>query len=502
MAADGFQNYPFEGDPDAIAEDAYAYLQTLIPGWVPHEGAFATRLIAAGARMAAELVVVAQDTPPGIFRRFGAKLAGLPPNQDAQATVASTWTVTDTLGYTVAAGTVVGLRAPGGADLVYFEVTDDVDIPAGESTTAAGAVTLQAQQPGIQGNGVGGAGAPATPATIDPRVATVTTTGLSSGGQDAETDDAYEDRLRRDLSLRSILAIRAIDFATLAQDVDEVHSALALNRYVPPFNEIQQVVVGATGGTFTLTFSGQTTTAIAYNATAATILAALEALSNINPGDIVVTGGPAASSPVVVEFRGQYLATDVPQMTASGTGLTGTGAAVTVTTTRSASNEQTAVDGAVTVALRGFTGDPVSAAASATVKAKLDAARLPNLNLYVIDPTYTTVDVTFTATSYPGWDPADVQARARQAVIDYLSPVGWGSPAGGEQPQWLAQTQVEAYELSEAINRVDGVWRATSIMVALAGQTPAEGANINLGGVNKPAVLPRPGTITGTVTAG
>ena len=42
----------------------------------------------------------------------------------------------------------------------------------------------------------------------------------------------------------------------------------------------------ATGGTFTLTFDGQTTAPIAYNATNAVTQAALEALSNIDPGDV------------------------------------------------------------------------------------------------------------------------------------------------------------------------------------------------------------------------
>ena len=54
-------------------------------------------------------------------------------------------------------------------------------------------------------------------------------------------------------------------------------------------NETQTVrVTNATGGTFTLTFDGQTTAPIAFNATAAAIQAALEALSNIEPGDVVV----------------------------------------------------------------------------------------------------------------------------------------------------------------------------------------------------------------------
>ena len=63
-----------------------------------------------------------------------------------------------------------------------------------------------------------------------------------------------------------------------------------------PFNsqktdEQQTVrVTGATAGTFTLTFDGQTTAPIAYNATAAQIDAALEALSNIEADEIQTSG--------------------------------------------------------------------------------------------------------------------------------------------------------------------------------------------------------------------
>ena len=49
------------------------------------------------------------------------------------------------------------------------------------------------------------------------------------------------------------------------------------------------LAVSGGSGTFTATFKGQTTTAIAYNADAATILAALEALSNVDAGDVAVT---------------------------------------------------------------------------------------------------------------------------------------------------------------------------------------------------------------------
>ncbi|NUS82786.1 MAG: hypothetical protein HOY75_08530 [Streptomyces sp.] len=102
-------------------------------------------------------------------------------------------------------------------------------------------------------------------------------------------------------------------------------------------DEVQQVAITGTptGGTFTLTFSGQTTAAIAYNAAASAVQSALEALSNIAPGDVTCTGGPLPGTAVSVSFAGgSYDGADVPQMTANGAGLTGgTSPAVAVTTT-------------------------------------------------------------------------------------------------------------------------------------------------------------------------
>jgi NHL repeat len=98
-----------------------------------------------------------------------------------------------------------------------------------------------------------------------------------------------------------------------------------------PVNERQTVTRVATGGTFTLAFSGQTTGPIAFDATAAAVQAALEELSNIEPGDVVVTGN--AGGPWTLEFAGTYANTDVAQMTGNATNLTGTPKSVTVATT-------------------------------------------------------------------------------------------------------------------------------------------------------------------------
>jgi hypothetical protein len=89
-----------------------------------------------------------------------------------------------------------------------------------------------------------------------------------------------------------------------------------------------------TGGDFTLTFDGQTTAAIAYNASAATVEAALEALSTIGQGNVQVTG--AAGGPYTVEFVGELANENVAALTASGAGLTGgTTPGVTIATATS-----------------------------------------------------------------------------------------------------------------------------------------------------------------------
>lgn len=131
-------------------------------------------------------------------------------------------------------------------------------------------------------------------------------------------------------------------------------------------NEKQVITLGnsPTAGTFTLTYSGQTTSGIAYNADAATVDTALEALSNIGSGDVAVTG--SAGGPWTVEFTGTLADTDVALLTADATSLVGT-------------NEQqvislgTVTGGTFTLTYDGqTTGNIAYNASAATVEAALE----------------------------------------------------------------------------------------------------------------------------------
>ena len=107
-----------------------------------------------------------------------------------------------------------------------------------------------------------------------------------------------------------------------------------------PFNDQltdeQQVLrlTGATGGTYTLTWEGQTTAPIAFNATANDVDAALEALSNIEADEVQTSGGPASTANLNVFFRRAKAQKNQTQITINGAGLTGTTTPTVANTTQ------------------------------------------------------------------------------------------------------------------------------------------------------------------------
>ena len=102
-----------------------------------------------------------------------------------------------------------------------------------------------------------------------------------------------------------------------------------IQTHAAAVNEVIDVTLtgSPTGGTFTLTYSGQTTGTIAYNASAATVTSALEALSNIGVGDVSVTASGTLASGYGwrIEFTALLAGAD-QVLTASGASLTGAGA--------------------------------------------------------------------------------------------------------------------------------------------------------------------------------
>lgn len=124
------------------------------------------------------------------------------------------------------------------------------------------------------------------------------------------------------------------------QDV-KVSGALIGQKYTDGISmtaapsEVQTITITGTptGGTFTLTYNGQTTASIAYNATSSAVVTALTALSNIGAGGVTATGGALPGSAVVVTFAGGLANASHPLMTATGSFTGGSTPAVAVTET-------------------------------------------------------------------------------------------------------------------------------------------------------------------------
>lgn len=159
-----------------------------------------------------------------------------------------------------------------------------------------------------------------------------------------------------------------------------------------PLNERQTVTLGTntTGGTFTLTATpnplgtSATTAPIPFNASAASVQSALEALANIAVGDVAVSG--PAGGPWTVEYQGARFAdTDVGQLFASASGLTVSSGSRTV-------RVATVVAGAAgpelcAAAVECAFGKGASGAGQfATTSSSVLPAVAPSGNVYVPDP--------------------------------------------------------------------------------------------------------------------
>lgn len=106
--------------------------------------------------------------------------------------------------------------------------------------------------------------------------------------------------------------------------------AIEVVSAISGINERQTITLAnATGGTYTLSYGGSTTAAIAHNATAATIQEQLRGLSSINGPHVNVTGN--AGGPYTVEFVNWLAAKNVAQMTRTSS-LTGSSPTVTIAT--------------------------------------------------------------------------------------------------------------------------------------------------------------------------
>ena len=179
-------------------------------------------------------------------------------------------------------------------------------------------------------------------------------------------------------------------------------------------DEIQTVTIaGATGGMFTLAFGAETPIVLPYDAPAAQVEAALEALTGID--DVIVSKGVISYT---VQFRGTHLNADVAQLVADGTLLSGANATATV---------QTLVGGGVVVGDAWWKPQTVRFGVDALVAEIPDIADIQHRVAVTDDPAGTIFGVVTFAVSTET-DPA-VSGDEYATIVDDRD--GDGNPATG-----------------------------------------------------------------------
>lgn len=386
-----FISLPIETQPELLAQLSFDYMDSVTDGdWDPSDGQLDVWVINAIARQAAELRDVAADVPASIFRYFGATLMGIPPLDATAATATVTFNAKDSLGYTIPAGYTTGVR-DANADLWGFQTTQDIVIPPG--TTSLANVQMTAVQRGAESSGLGANGTLMELITSLDVITSVVMSTSSSGGQDAEEDDDYLDRLAVNMVLQAPRPILPVDFANFSLNQPGVGRALAIDGY--------------------------DAVALTYN------------------------------------------------------------------------NART-----ITVAVTDVDGNPLSAGTKSAVQTLLQNQREVNFLVYVIDPTYTTIDVNYNVTVYSGWDTTAVRDAINAALTAYLSPGTWGQPAGERTTAWETQGSVKQLNLAEVIGAAsEGVKDVNSVTLR-TGVGSFGTADVVLAGA---APLPRVGVLTGTV---
>jgi hypothetical protein len=477
-------------DPDDIAQAAFDRIRLSFPNFDPRESQMATIVIVALAFRAAEIADLVPLIPKSIFRWFGATVIGLPPEDGNPAHTSVTIYVRDDAGYVIDAGDTISIEDEQG-DTHLFALDTDAIIPAG--ATSLSNITITALEDGEEANGITG-GEASLVEGLD-YVISVTQQGTSSGGADAEDDDAYVNRLSRRLGLvpRPVLAE---DFAALAMvEFPEIWRMTSLNHYAPGPYKIHRLNFNqpVTGGTFRIITNGNLTANIAYPTTPAIVQAAIEASStDVNPGDIRVTDTGADG--YLIEWLAGPLAPAGPltNFFVWDDSTTGAGS-VDMTSYQNYVAPNPAMAGVVSVAGQYADGTDLSPELKAAVDALLQANREWGFVVNVVDITFHDFDATFTFTANPNYSKADVEARAEAAVADYVSSAKFAAPPNDSRG-WKLEKVIYHWEIVGVLQSVEGLDRLVTLTIGLngAGQSATDKT------MTGDFPLPRPGNIIGT----
>lgn len=218
MSDQGFVSVPITTDSQTLADDAVERLRGQWDGWEPNDGDLEVVQIEALAPMAQNAAETASRMFPAAFREFGTTLVGIAYEGGAAASTTVTFTLTDTAGHTIPAGTEI--------DIDGFAFRTDADAVVAPLADTAAGVNVVATENGAAQNAL--IGSVVTPISALAFVESITVDALTSGGADPEDDLDYQDRLARELQLRAKTLVTTRDFEVEALSDPGVGRAVAI----------------------------------------------------------------------------------------------------------------------------------------------------------------------------------------------------------------------------------------------------------------------------------
>lgn len=217
---------PLTTNAEAMVEEIYASMEEQFSGWTPAAGNFEAALIRSQVYVLTQpLAQLTSDVADEVFHRYGEEIAAVAPHEPTVATVDSKWTMVDTSGYTIPAGTQVDIERTG-SEQIAFRTAAEFEVAPG--ATVATGIVLEAIEPGTYGNGLTGA---ATLVDALGEVDAVELEGTTAGGEDAEEPAAYLTRLAETMQTFANRPIIARDVAILARGISGVARAAVIDNY-------------------------------------------------------------------------------------------------------------------------------------------------------------------------------------------------------------------------------------------------------------------------------
>lgn len=211
-----------------IVNTALAATQLNIPGWVPREGNTEV-VIFEGVALEVSEGIAAVNRVPGAVVQAILLLAGVDRDFGAAPIASASFTVADTLGHTIPAGTRLYLTLDDGTTVVFLVETPGLDIPPGSST---GTVSIIGDVFTASANGIV-AGVPLLMADPVPYVESVVLATDVADGRDRESDNEWRDRGVARLSRLSDALVVPRHFESAALERPEVERALAIDLFDP-----------------------------------------------------------------------------------------------------------------------------------------------------------------------------------------------------------------------------------------------------------------------------